>query len=295
MSAKPSPGLVAQMACILEVTARKPGNVHRFCDFDDSTYLDFLLSAAAIARPLDLAVKQAVGATILAAVQATRGVVSTNTNLGMILLLTPFAAVPPDEDLRSGVGRVLDNLSVEDARLAYEAIRLANPGGLGSANSQDILGDPTVTLREAMAMAADRDLIARQYANGYAEVFDLAVPSLQSGLADLPLEAAIVRAFLTVLARMPDTLIMRKRGPVLANEASRRAAHALATGEIDPFDRWLRQDGHARNPGATADLIVAALFVALRQGAIAMPRPAGSSGFIVGECPGFDDGDLPAS
>ena len=50
-----SPGLLAQVACLLEVTARKPGNVHRGRDFADSHYLDFLLSAAAIAGPLDRA------------------------------------------------------------------------------------------------------------------------------------------------------------------------------------------------------------------------------------------------
>src|SRR5262249_31932993 len=53
-----SPGLAAQLACLIEVTARKPRNVHRLHDFDDLTYPDFLLSAAAIrpalapARPL---------------------------------------------------------------------------------------------------------------------------------------------------------------------------------------------------------------------------------------------------
>ena len=91
-----SAGRLAQVACLLEVTARKPGNVHRFCDFAELHYLDFLLSATAIGGPLDQAVERGIGATVLAAVKATRQVVSTNTNLGMILLLTPLAAVPLD-------------------------------------------------------------------------------------------------------------------------------------------------------------------------------------------------------
>ncbi len=82
------------MACLLEATARKPGNVHRFADFPDLHYLDFLLSATAIRGPLDEAHERGIGATVLAAVQATRDVVSTNTNLGMILVLAPLAAVP---------------------------------------------------------------------------------------------------------------------------------------------------------------------------------------------------------
>ena len=39
-------GLCAQLACVLEATARKPGNVHRFADFDDVSYLDFVTAAA---------------------------------------------------------------------------------------------------------------------------------------------------------------------------------------------------------------------------------------------------------
>ena len=84
---------------------RKPGNVHRFLDFKDLHFVDFLLSATAIAAPLDRAVEQSLGATILAAVEATREVVSTNTNLGMILLLAPLAAVPRTVDLAEGVER----------------------------------------------------------------------------------------------------------------------------------------------------------------------------------------------
>src|SRR4051795_7320508 len=90
----PTPGLLAQVACLMEVTARKPGNVHRGADFPDLHFLDFLLSAAAIAGPLDRAAAEGVGTAVLAAVQSTRRVVSTNTNLGMILLLAPLAAVP---------------------------------------------------------------------------------------------------------------------------------------------------------------------------------------------------------
>jgi triphosphoribosyl-dephospho-CoA synthase len=172
-----SPGLLAQFACILEATARKPGNVHRYADFDDCTYLDFLLSAATIAGPLDRAREVGVGAAVLLAVEATRRVVVTNTNLGMVLLLAPLAAVPEGESLREGIERVLDRLTVEDAQLVYRAIRLARPGGLGDAPEQDIRDEPTIDLRAAMRLAADRDAVARQYASGYADVFDVAAPA----------------------------------------------------------------------------------------------------------------------
>ncbi len=122
-----SAGGLAQVACLLEATARKPGNVHRFCDFAELHYLDFLLSATAIAGPLDQAVERGVGATVLSAVKATRQVVSTNTNLGIILLLAPLAAVPSTVDLAGGVEQVLTGTTDDDARLVYEAIRPGIP------------------------------------------------------------------------------------------------------------------------------------------------------------------------
>jgi triphosphoribosyl-dephospho-CoA synthase len=280
-------GLCAQIACIWEATARKPGNVHRYRDFADSAYPDFLLSAAAIAPVMATACQRRVGATILEAVRATRRVTGTNTNLGIVLLLAPLATVPPPLSpphlegdkgggLRSGIECVLAGLDVEDARLVYEAIRLASPGGLGRVPQQDVREEPTQTLRQVMALAAERDLVARQYANGFAEVFDDGVPALLTGLQRTgSMEGAILFAHLHLMAHHPDTLIARKRGWAEAEEAARRARAVLDTGwaELNSFDAWLRAEGHTRNPGATADLLTASLFVLLRESAITLPPP----------------------
>lgn len=282
-------GLLAQVACLMEVTTPKPGNVHRGRDFDDVDFLDFVVSAAAIAGPLDRARRIGVGAAVYEAVEATRRLVATNTNLGIVLLLAPLTAVPEDVALRDGVASVLAATTIDDARAVYRAIRWARPGGLGTVADQDVGVEPTVTLLRAMELAADRDLVARQYANGYREVFEGALPALRASIdAGRPLETSIVAAYLAVLADHPDTLIARKRGQGEAQEASRRAADVLAAGWpdraaaralCDDFDAWLRGIGHARNPGATADLITAALFAALRDGIIPLPRPAGASGW----------------
>jgi triphosphoribosyl-dephospho-CoA synthase len=279
----PDVGLCAQVACVWEATARKPGNVHRYRDFADAGYVDFLLSAAALAPVLATACQRPVGATILEAVRATRRVVGTNTNLGITLLLAPLAAVPPDDDPRAGVGRVLAGLTVEDARLAYEAIRLAAPGGLGRAAEQDVSAEPTQTLRDVMALAAGRDLIARQYAGGFAEVFDGGAPAIRAGLGYTgSVEGAIIHAHLTLMAHHPDTLIVRKRGATEAAEAAARARRVLEAGwphrpagsaALAELDAWLRGEGNGRNPGATADLIAASLFVLLREGTIPLPAP----------------------
>jgi triphosphoribosyl-dephospho-CoA synthase len=279
----PDVGLCAQVACVWEATARKPGNVHRYRDFADAGYVDFLLSAAALAPVLSTACQRPVGATILESVRATRGVVGTNTNLGIALLLAPLAAVPEGVNLRGGVERALASLTVEDARLAYEAIRLAAPGGLGRAAEQDVAAEPTQTLREVMALAAGRDLIARQYANGFAEVFDDGAPALRAALELTgSVEGAIIRAHLLLMAGHPDTLVARKRGPAEAAEAAARARRVLAEGwphqaagraALAELDDWLRAEGNGRNPGATADLIAACLFVLLREGTIPLPAP----------------------
>lgn len=281
MTPPPPLGLLAQVACLLEATARKPGNVHRFHDFDDLHYLDFALSALAVGPALESSRTQGVGPAILAAVRATRTLVSTNTNLGMILLLAPLSAVAPELSLSNGIEQVLSSLTVDDAQLAYEAIRLAQPGGLATAPEQDIHSTPSLTLRETMKLAAHRDSIALQYANGFHEVLHIALPLLNQALdSRRPLEAAIIDAHLALLAAFPDTLILRKLGAPEALEASQRARQVLdagwphnpaATRLLDEFDLYLRARNHDRNPGATADLVAAALFAGLRDGTIPLP------------------------
>jgi len=134
-----------------------------------------------------------------------------------------------------------------------------------------------------MALAADRDLIARQYANGFREVFDEVVPALCAGLDRTGcLEGAILWTQLNVMAEHPDSLILRKRGPAEAEESRQRAQDVLELGWPEKreareayaeFDAWLRAVGHQRNPGTTADLIAAGLFVALHEGTIPLPCP----------------------
>jgi triphosphoribosyl-dephospho-CoA synthase len=279
----PDVALCAQLAYIWEATARKPGNVTRYRDFDDLTFLDFIASAAAVAPVLAGAAGRPVGQTVLDAVRATRQVARTNTNLGMVLLLAPLAAVPQGQDLRDGVRHVLAGLTVADARLAYEAIRLAAPGGLGRAAEQDVAGEPTLPLREVMALAAGRDLIARQYADDFAEVFDTGAAALLAGLHRTgSLEGAIIWCHLHLMRDLPDTLIARKAGTVTAAESARRADEVLQRGwpesaagwaALGDLDAWLRADGRRRNPGTTADLVTASLYVLLHQGVIALPSP----------------------
>ena len=276
-----SPGLLAQIACLMEVSARKPGNVHRLKDLSELTFLEFVLSASAIVEPLDRASIDGVGTAVFRAIEATRRMVSTNTNLGMVLLLAPLAAVPDCVSLEAGIDTVLDKTTIEDSRAVYRAIHLAHPGGMENVREQDLADEPTVSLRQVMQLAADRDLIARQYANGYKQVLNEAIPTLRDYLTrGYDLETAILGAYLTMLARHPDSLIARKAGINTAQLVSQRAAELLINGwpdheesksACDAFDDWLRADDRRFNPGTTADMITAALFATLRDGTIKIP------------------------
>jgi triphosphoribosyl-dephospho-CoA synthase len=266
----------AQIACLIEVSASKPGNVSRLYDFHDMRLEDFLLSAAAIGPAIHRAGQVSVGKTILHAIQDTKQLVRANTNMGIVLLLAPLAraAMMPDpETLRERLSSVLTGLTVEDARMTYRAIRLASPGGLGRVDQGDVSAEPDVTLRQAMALAADRDSVAREYVTDYAITFQQTVPILRDCLQTCPsITDATVQTALILLTQVPDTLIIRKLGWDTACEISRQAEEVLRQGGVltergraalAHFDASLRDASNRLNPGTTADLVTTALFVLL--------------------------------
>jgi len=269
-----------ELACLMEATARKPGNVHPAASFHDLCYDDFIRAACAIAEPLSAVRDAGLGRAIFDAVRATREATGTNVNLGIAFLLAPLVAVPDNVSLECGIRKVLAHTTIEDAEQVYAAIRLAQPGGMGEASAQDINDRPTVNLRDAMALAADRDRIAEQYVSDFELVFEARLKLRELSKASSHWEAAIVSLHVWMMSRWPDTLIARKCGRDIAEQASVRAMSlidsAASDGKLDrrqiaEFDGWLRADGHRRNPGTTADLIAAALFAALRDGLIAAP------------------------
>jgi triphosphoribosyl-dephospho-CoA synthase len=275
-------GQCATLACLLEATAPKVGNVHRGADFDDLTFNDFAVSAVAIGPAMETAAETGVGRAVLSAVNATRELVATNTNLGMALLIAPLAAVPRATLLTTAtVHAILEKLAPVDCELVYEAIRLAQPGGMGQVKSMDIANAPPSSLLDAMRAAADRDLIARQYSADFSLVLDDLLPRLVAGAKyGWSLTDTIIHSHLALLAQHPDSLIHRKCGPEIANRASAIAGHVLECGgpgdepyyeALADLDFWLRSDGNRRNPGTTADLIAAALFAGLRDGLLSPP------------------------
>jgi triphosphoribosyl-dephospho-CoA synthase len=278
-------GQCASLACLLEATAPKPGNVHRGADFADVTFAHFATSAVLIGPPLEQAARGApLGECIYQAVDAIATHVASNTYLGTLLLLAPLAAAAGRGGVREQIGEVLAELSAADTERVYAAIRRAQPGGLGKVDEHDVSSAPPESLLTAMAAAAERDLVARQYVNRFATVLDEAVPTLLAELtAGRTLIDAIVRLHLRLMAQHPDSLIARKCGQAVAEQSAAWAKAVLDTsgeeavyyGALADFDFWLRSDGNRRNPGTTADLVAAALFVALVEGQIATPWPLG--------------------
>jgi triphosphoribosyl-dephospho-CoA synthase len=267
-----------QLACLLEVSAPKPGNVSPERHFHDTRYEDFLASAVAIGPALADAGKHPLGTTIRRAVEETLRWTRSNTNLGIVLLLAPLAraALRCDGTLRQRLSGVLDETTVADAGEVYAAIRRARPGGLGEAAEEDVAAAPTVSLREAMALAAERDAIAREYLTDFALTFDIGVPALITArAAGLAWTDAAVEAYLTLLEAAPDTHIARKLGQAEAEAVSRRAREVRAAGgtqsaagrkALAALDAELRDPRNRRNPGTTADLTCAALFVVILDG-----------------------------
>ena len=277
-------GWCAAAACILEASAPKPGNVHPAADFDDLSHAELVAAGIAIAPAMEAAAARPLGRSILDAVTASRRCTRSNANLGIVLAIAPLAAVPDgvagEERVPFGtaairpeaVAALLGGLSADDAAAVWRAIAIAAPGGMGTTGRCDVAGPPPADLLEAMRLAAPRDRIARLWTEGYRDLFDGLVRDLDEGLASgIDLSDAIVRAFLRQLARCPDSLIARKHGDVVAADVSARAAGILSLppderpAALAAFDRELRQPQRV-NPGTTADLVAAALYILLRSG-----------------------------
>jgi len=296
--------MCGELACLLEVSASpKPGNVHRFSDFADLHYEDFLASSVSLGFWLEqLALKGQLlsqdrltwaglelGSTIRSAIEHsrlfhTRG----NTNLGIILLFCPLAVAAGMSSngrtfisldrLRSNVQTVMAHTTVQDAIHVSHGIALLSPGGLGKVSRYDVTGSSyqeelltdNVSLLQLMQQCAERDTICFELSRGYPITFETGFPALRFALeSSQDINVATLNAYLTILSKFPDSLIKRKFGTSQAEAISHRAAEILKMGgattlegrrELEAFDIELREEEQL-NPGTTADLIAATLFL----------------------------------
>jgi triphosphoribosyl-dephospho-CoA synthase len=261
-------------ACMAELSALKPGNVHIFADGHGMVVQDFIQSANASMTPISQ-LGLSVGERIYQAISATWGAVGCNTNLGIVLLAAPLIQTVFLHGKLNQVNlkQVLQNLSLKDAELAFQAIQLASPAGLGEAPEHDVNDVPKVTLLAAMQAAASRDLIAQQYANGYAEVF-AGIQVYAEYLAKWERAAwAVTAVYLSFLAKFEDSHIVRKYGQETAKKIQEQAQqhYAELTALENPklyqstllvWDQELKAQSSEKqgiNPGTSADLTVATI------------------------------------
>ena len=259
-------------ACMAELEALKPGNVHIFADGHGMTVHDFIASAeavsAVIAQP-DLSL----GERIFLSVQATQKAVNMNTNLGTILLCAPMihaALQPTTASFLQKLKSVLANTTMEDAEACFAAIRLANPAGLGRSELHDVNQLASCTLLQAMQQAVAKDLVAQQYANNFADVIE-GLLGYRQVLANWQRPAwAATAVHLHFMAQFMDSHIARKYGETIAklvqNEAIVHEVEFLKVfnpknyqTELLTFDAALKKRG--LNPGTSADLTVATLLL----------------------------------
>jgi triphosphoribosyl-dephospho-CoA synthase len=267
----------AQIACIFEVLAEKPGNVTRTRDCSGLRIEQFLVSAAAIGPAFASASTSSVGEMIRDGADHTKTLAGVNTNVGILLMLAPLAkaaSLGGASELRASLGRVLAELSVEDARLTFASIVKAAPHGMETVEEGDIRDtEVDMTLREAMGLARERDTLAAQYVTDFELVFDMGCAGIKRLLDEgHPLSQAVVQTYLTILASVPDTDIARKTDMETARSISAKAAGAIALGgvfteegrrAVEEFDRLTRDENRLYNPGTTADLTAGALFALL--------------------------------
>ena len=261
-------------ACRFDVIALKPGNVS-ILQAGHNMVAEQFLAAARVSGPEILAAKS-IGNALYQAVRASVAVAGCNTNLGIVLLATPLLKAAQasnddtaDSDLRSTVAALIDEATVDDTVRTFQAIQVAEPGGLGRSSEHDVADTPDIPLKEVMIYAADRDRISAQYANKFADIFTIGVPIFQHFVQRWESAAwACVAVYLTFMANFRDTHIARKFGDEQA-ESIRQDAVVLErafkacenparfASSLLEFDAVLKRGGV--NPGTSADLTVASL------------------------------------
>ncbi len=275
----------AQLAMILEVSATpKPGNIDRNHNYTDTRFEHFLASAVGVYPIMEKAArsKSGVGALIhIAVAESGKWQKGGNTHFGAFLLLIPLVMATGrcenKKRLREQVQGVVRETSVEDAIEFYRAfsevkvkVKPVDDLDLGSAASIDKIKAQGLTLYNLMEISCVYDMIAEEWTTGFKRTFECAV-SIQDKIKKHGINDAVVLTFMELLSSNKDTFIQTKFDSERAEKVSMRAKEILKKGDIEEirdrirsFDEELLNEGV--NPGSTADIIIAGLFVSLFEG-----------------------------
>jgi triphosphoribosyl-dephospho-CoA synthase len=267
----------AQLALLLEVSGTpKPGNVDRHREYDDLRFEQFLAGAVGALSGLERAATGAsVGSAFEEAVEGMSHQSGGNTQFGALLALVPLVSAAAAGRLTpEGVSAVVADTTVGDACAFYRAFEHVEvavddpPEGSDDldvrrgSEAAETIRERGLTLADVMELSADRDGVAAEWTSGFERSFEAAEWLLED---DGPVCERTSRTFLRLLAAEPDTFVATRNGRAAAEEATRRA-RAVLDGEEAPEELAAEFVERDINPGTTADLTAAALFVALERG-----------------------------
>ncbi|ELZ16870.1 triphosphoribosyl-dephospho-CoA protein [Haloterrigena salina JCM 13891] len=279
-----TPAANAQLALLLEVAGTpKPGNVDRRRDLEDLRFEHFLAGAVGARDGLEMAANGgAVGAAFERAVAGMAGQRGGNTQFGSLLLLVPLVRAAREELSAPVVEAVCEDTTVADAANFYRAFDHVDvfvddpPADMEpldvrrGSDAVPAVEDRGLTLLDIMSRSVPGDDVAREWIEGFERSFRAAE---RLAAADGPLGDRTAAVFLAELAERPDTLVANRSGEAVAQEVADRAAELVERDalETDPdaveaFAEELVARGV--NPGTTADIAAAGLFVALEREAI---------------------------
>ncbi|MDD4137826.1 MAG: triphosphoribosyl-dephospho-CoA synthase [Methanoregula sp.] len=257
----------AQLAMMLEVCAYpKPGNVDRCHDYPETRLEHFLASTLFARSALEEAERGQgrIGEIIKHAVRDTNCHSGGNTHFGAFILLIPLVYGKDIAGAMAAIGRT----DVPDAVAFYKAfamtsvkINATDDLDVNDPHTLTLIRDRDMTLLDIMQHSAANDMVAREWMTGFRMTRRGADLLREIG----PGRESIVRTFLTLLATEPDTFIIKKHGPAIAQETM-MAARDVLDGKRSAEDldaECIRRD---INPGSMADILIASLYIALGEG-----------------------------
>jgi len=217
-----------------------------------------------------------------------------NVNLGIVLLFAPISAaagyILKDEiirvdDLIQVAKKAIKYTTPKDAVSVYRSIRYSMTDKvLGSVSDLDVsersstkeILKEKINLHEVFMKCAERDTICKEWVSGYDITSKKGYPYLVKAIkSSSNINTATIDTFLYLLSENPDSLIIRKNDLTTAKRVSDRAREILDNGGYgtmigrkltETFDLDLQGTNGLLNPGTTADLTAASLFLLLLSG-----------------------------
>jgi triphosphoribosyl-dephospho-CoA synthase len=259
-------------ACILEAQVGKPGNIYPGREgYDELVTSGFLLGATIrrICEEIEHKTSRGVGRYIHEAVLDRIRVVPMNTNVGIILLHMPLALAAQKQGVgkvKEGLDEIIQKTTVEDAVEVMKAIRESGAFVGVPEYGPDVRSDEGVemvrqaeyTLLQLFEMSSPWDSIASEWVHGFPIIF--------SGAEDLLAGTSILQLYMNVLAEYPDSLIRRRYGMKTAERIREEARELVENFSLDRLWKWDHElFNHGINPGTTADLVSASIFITLME------------------------------